>query len=100
MERVIVNAQTRNIKGEKSKNLRKDGIIPAIVYGHLKENLPLKIERKQFLKNMKGHLDSLIFIDLKISGEKEISKTVLIKDIQKNAIKNEIDHIDFMEITV
>lgn len=99
MQRVTLEALTRNVNSEKNKKLRLEGQIPAIVYGHLKENLPVKLDKKLFLKNMKGHLDSLIFIDLKISGDKEASKTVLIKDIQKDAIKNEIDHIDFLEIT-
>jgi ribosomal protein L25 (general stress protein Ctc) len=45
MAHIILNAESRSVTGKEVSRLRKDGIIPAVVYGGpLKEALSVQIE--------------------------------------------------------
>lgn len=98
MAEILLDVLTRDVKKEKNNSLRREGVIPAIVYGHGKENRPIKLTRKDFLKKLHGNIASNIFIDLKIDSEEKPSKTVFIKKVQREVMSREIEHIDFIEI--
>lgn len=90
-----LNATHRKILGKKVKTLKKDGSIPAIVYGHGIKNTPITIDRKLFTKILK-EAGSSALVDLKIS-EKENFK-VLIKDAQLNPVSGDAIHVDFYKV--
>ena len=47
MSDLTLAVQTRTVMGKKVKRLRKDGIVPIVVYGRdLKEALPLQVNKK------------------------------------------------------
>ena len=46
MERVELRAEKRTILGKKVKRLRREGIIPAVLYGHKIESVPLQVEER------------------------------------------------------
>jgi len=87
--------QTREILGKKIKSLRKQGFIPAELYGHGLKNQHLSVPMKEFGKIFKQTGESTL-IKLKIESGKEFN--VLIHDIVKNALTDEISHIDFYSV--
>ncbi len=89
-----LTAQKREILGKKVKNLKKLGLIPAEFYGHGMENFHLSVPAKDFLKIWKQAGESTL-IKLEI-GEKKFN--VLIHDIDKNYLTDEISHIDFYNV--
>lgn len=91
MELVV---QTREILGKKVKALREQGLIPAELYGHGLANFHLSVPKKEFSKLFKEAGESTV-IKLKTEN-KEFN--VLIHDIDKNALTDEISHIDFYAI--
>lgn len=86
-----LTVQTRKILGKKVKALREQGLIPAELYGHGLENFHLTVPRKEFSKIFKEAGESTV-IKLK-TKDKEFN--VLVHDIEKNALTDEINHIDF-----
>lgn len=90
-----LDAGHREILGKKVKTLKKDGSIPAIVYGHGIKNTPITIDRKLFAKILK-EAGSSALVDLKIS-EKDNFK-VLIKDAQLNPVSGDAIHVDFYKV--
>lgn len=86
--------QKREIFEKKVEELRKQGFIPAELYGHGFENLHLSVPAKDFSRVFKEAGESAI-IKLKVE-ENEIN--VLIHDIQKNHLTDEISHIDFYQV--
>ncbi|MCK5156232.1 MAG: 50S ribosomal protein L25 [Spirochaetales bacterium] len=77
-----------------SRRLRKEGKIPAVIYG---KNSPvhISIDAKEFSSKIRSISESgLLTVKM---GKK--SFTVLIKDFQENPLKYELKHIDFFEIT-
>ncbi|MGC9066964.1 MAG: 50S ribosomal protein L25 [Minisyncoccia bacterium] len=98
MSNLILFAFKRTVFGKKVKALRKEGLIPAILYGRKTNPFPLSLNLKEFLDVYKsaGETD---LINLKIKdGDKEETKTVLIQDISYDFINNDPVHIDFYEV--
>ena len=91
-----IQAQKREL-GKKSdiKNLRKDGFVPAVVYGEGKEGLPIYLNYRDFFSVYKKSFGQLVFFDLNIDGE-EIR--TIIKDKQIHPVSRQIIHIDFQEL--
>ncbi len=94
-----LTVQTREILGRKVKIIRKQGFIPAELYGHGFKNLHLTVPAKEFLRVFKESGESTI-IKLKVRNEnkKEEEINVLIYDIQKNPLTDKISHIDFYQV--
>ena len=79
----------------KAKKLRREGYVTGIVFGReMKESVPVKMQKadvERLVKtNKKG---SQIMLD--VDGEK---RNVLIKEIDYNPLKNQVDEIDFQAL--
>lgn len=89
-----LRATKREIVGSAVEDLRKEGLVPAVVYGKGKENLNLAVNKIEFNKIFsKAGENSLI--DLEIEGG---MKNVLAKEVQFHAVTDEPIHIDFYEV--
>jgi large subunit ribosomal protein L25 len=91
-----VNAESRQEVGKKiSKKLRKDGRVPAIIYGGEKESIPISLllsDVKQILKARMGE-NTILRIhrdDLKVDA--------MLKQIQYDYLSDSIIHVDFIRI--
>jgi len=102
MEKVILKAEVRTETGKKAaKDLRKKELIPANVYKAGSGALNLRIASDAFNEVLHTKAGENVIITLKISGEGNIKdKTVLIKEIQREPIKDQILHVDFNEISL
>jgi len=81
--------------GKSVNSLRKEGFIPAELYGHGIANVHLSLNRKDFEKTFKAAGESTV-IKLKVEGGKEVN--VLVHDIQKDSVSDQIVHIDFYQV--
>lgn len=96
MEKTILKATKREAVGKGIKELRKEGLIPAVVYGRGKENINLSVFKIEFDKVIREAGTSQILL-LSVGDEK---KNVLIHDISYNPITSAAQHIDFYEISM
>lgn len=81
-------------KREKGEKLSKD-LLPAIVYGMNFDNISIKINLNEFIKLYEKAGESNL-IELDIEGEKGVR--ALVKDVQRDPIKNTFSHIDFYKV--
>ncbi|PIR44270.1 50S ribosomal protein L25 [Candidatus Wolfebacteria bacterium CG10_big_fil_rev_8_21_14_0_10_31_9] len=86
-----LQVQKRDILGKKVKALRVEGLIPAELYGHGKENSHLSVSSKEFAKVLKEAGESTI-VNLVLGKEKI---PALIHDAQMDSIKQIFNHVDF-----
>ena len=86
-----IEAQKRETLGKKTKHIRKEGKIPAVVFGKDMSSTNISLDYNTFDKVYKesGETD---LIDIKI-GDKKIK--VLIKDVQLDPISGRISHVGF-----
>ena len=91
-DELILMAEPRTIHGKKVKRLRREGIIPGVVYGPVIDNtISVAIERRAFDRFYMQHGHSTIF-KLKWDGGEE---TVLIHEVQIDPVRRDPLHIDF-----
>jgi large subunit ribosomal protein L25 len=87
--------QKRNILGKKVKNLRKQGLVPAIVYGkHIKEPQTIACVKNDLLKVYKA---SGYTTPVELIGD--LDQLVLINSFQLDAISDEIITADFLAVS-
>jgi large subunit ribosomal protein L25 len=92
-------AETREETGKESaKKFRRQGKIPSVLYGHGFQPIPISLEDRAFkalLRHEKG-LHGLV--ELNIAGREDGKHTVVVKEIQRHPLKDEILHVDFQKI--
>ncbi len=88
--------KTRELLGRRVKSLRREGFIPAELYGHNFTNRHLSVPAGEFSKVFKEAGESVI-INLLIDNEKI---PVLIQEVIFNPINDAITHIDFYQINM
>ena len=90
---VTLNTKLRS--DGKANALRREGLVPAIVYGPSMENIPLVIERRD-LHELFSRITRSSRIELSISDHKEAETLdVFVKRVQYNPITDEPIHVDF-----
>ncbi|OGX11650.1 MAG: hypothetical protein A2Y42_03075 [Omnitrophica WOR_2 bacterium GWB2_45_9] len=102
MEEIILEAQIRKDSGTGRVNrLRKQAIIPAVVYGEGRKTLTIQVRSKDFVNLMSAHHGESFVLNLRIKEDlKNEDKAVLIKQVQHNPVTDDIVHIDFNEISL
>jgi large subunit ribosomal protein L25 len=92
MSQPTLSAEERTIAGKKVKNLRKQGLVPAVIYGPaLKETVQVSVNEKIFSKFYQVHGHSTLF-ELSSEGKKY---QVLIRDVQVDPVRRNPIHVDF-----
>jgi len=93
-----LEVQIRNEKGRRVKDLRRQGLIPAELYGKGIENMHLAVKSKDFKNVFKEAGESSIINIVIFDKNKKEEIPVLIHDIQKDYLTDDIIHIDFYRI--
>ena len=75
------------------RRMRKAGNIPAVIYGGKKEILEIALPEKEF-KHFLQHPQKEVTLKLKNTEE-----SVIIQDIQIDAITEQVLHVDFIRVT-
>jgi large subunit ribosomal protein L25 len=93
-EKVTVKAGVRQGRGkEDSKQMRREGMIPAVVYGAGKEAVALSVplsDLAAILRSETGH-NTLFALDIEGEGPSD----VIFQDRQIHPVKNRLIHADF-----
>ncbi len=97
MNQVSLKARQRTDTGKQvAKTLRRDGSLPAVVYGSGEASTPLILDYREFegfLRNTRGES---VVINLEIEGMDD--KKALLRDIQRDYLRNQLLHADFQQI--
>jgi len=101
MERETLMAQFRPEKGKgAARRLRHEGLIPAVVYGHHEDPIPVSLNSQQLTKILRRGARGRSLINLTIDGlgDGSINTTVILKDKQVNPLKQTIIHVDLYRV--
>jgi large subunit ribosomal protein L25 len=95
-EQLTLPAETRDRAGKgASRALRRDGRVPAVIYGSNQEPLSIHVEEKLLAKMLStGHfMNSVVMID---AGGQQVR--TLPKDVQFHPVSSRPAHVDFLRI--
>lgn len=88
-----VETRTKQETGSRAnKRLRDRGLVPAVIYGHKQDVVPVKVNRKEITYHL-NHAAHLFALKL---GDR--SETVLVKDVQYDHLGSEVIHVDFARV--
>ena len=96
---LILKAKIRSVHGRKTEDLRKNGCLPAVLYGPgLKKNLDLEVDYKEFV-NVFQETGRTSFLQLEVEENDGKPRVflVLVNNIQKNPLTLALSHIDFYQ---
>jgi large subunit ribosomal protein L25 len=89
--RPTLAAEPREIIGKKVAGLRRDGRLPAVVFGHGESSESVSIDTHEF-EQLRRHVGSNALIDLSIQGKK--ARPVLVSGIQVHPVNRRPLHVD------
>ena len=95
-DKATIQAQPRTITGKAVKRLRKQGIIPAHVYGHGRPSAAIQIDAHDFARFLATHHGTtLLGLGL---GDGKADDTVVIAHVQHEPRTRAIQHVDFLHV--
>lgn len=88
----VLKAEKREIVGSKVKKLRRDSILPAVIYGTKQESINIQVPTNEFIKVYKttGKENT---IELTVD---EKSYKCKVQDIDVDPVRGEPRHVDFL----
>ena len=95
-QKTKLTVEKRKITGRKVKFLRRDGLLPANIYGKKVKSLAVQLGAKDFLPVLKEAGETGV-VELKVVGE-EKTRPVLIHNVQLHPVDGEPLHIDFYQV--
>ena len=91
-------AKKRDEKGKgAARRARRQGLVPAVVYGKGMAPLPLSVARKDVHKALHTEAGRNVLVELEIDDRKKPILAIP-REIQRDPIKDEYLHIDFMAV--
>jgi large subunit ribosomal protein L25 len=96
MDKIIIEANHREVIGKKVKQLRREGKLPAIIYGKDQTPVPIVLDHKETTRIMRDVSRSSV-LTINVDGE---DFTVLVRDRQREVLSGEFIHVDFLAISM
>ena len=83
-----------------SKRLRRNGLVPAVIYGEGAPAVPISVDHK-VLWDILHHRGRNTIVSLRLGEDRgEDAQTTIIKDLQQHPIRRDILHVDFHRISL
>jgi large subunit ribosomal protein L25 len=93
---VTLTAETGRPKGSsRSRRLRAEGKVPAVVYGLDQEPVAVSVEWHELRRalNTEAGLNALITLD--VDGHQDLT---IVKTLQRDPVRRTVEHVDFLRI--
>lgn len=96
MEKIVLKATKRDVIGKQVKALRREGKLPAVIYGRHTDPININLDaRSATVMLAKATASSLVTID--VEGTEHLA---LVREKQRNYIKNTLLHVDFLAVSL
>lgn len=96
MEKVVLKATKRDVIGKKVGALRRQGKLPAVLYGHRIETTAIMLDAHEGSQTL-SHLTSSSLVTIDLDGKGFLT---LVKEKQRDFIKNRLVHLDFQVVSL
>lgn len=79
-----------------SRRLRRDGRIPAVVYGHGIDPIPVSVDAKELRVALNGEAGSRALLDLRVGSERHLA---VARQLERHPVRHTVTHIDFQVVS-
>ncbi len=95
---LVIKADKRTELGKNaSGRLRRQGLVPAILYGESMDSLPLTLKKKDIIEILKTETGENTIFRVAYDSEE---KDVMIKEVQIHPVTDELLHVDLIQISM
>ena len=96
MEEVSLVAEAGRATGSAAaRRLRAAGKVPAILYGHGTEPLPLAVDRRALRAALHGEAGANTLLRLEVDGDRHLA---LARQLQRQPLNGAVEHVDFVVV--
>jgi len=96
MEKVVLKASKRDVIGKQVKALRREGKLPAVIYGRHTE--PINVSLDAHIANLAlSKVGSSTLVTIDVDGKEY---PALVRERQRNYIKGSLIHVDFLAVSL
>jgi len=99
-ENIVIQAQKRTVKGKQVGALRRQGILPGIIYGRTVkdqiEPIPIQLDLREVSQTIKKLTGSSL-VTLDVEGDKY---PAILREAQRDIIYGTLRHVDFMAVSM
>jgi large subunit ribosomal protein L25 len=96
MEKIVLKAVKRDVVGKKVGALRRQGKLPAVLYGHRIETTPILLDTYEGSQTL-SHLTSSSLVTIDLDGKHYLAQ---VREKQRDFIKNRLVHVDFQIVSL
>ena len=93
---VELTAERRTVQGKQVKQLRRQGWVPGVMYGHGFDPVPLQFEARS-LRQVLSQTGGSQLIRIKVKGQKQPERA-LVREVQRDPIRGTLLHVDFYRV--
>jgi len=96
MKKIILEATRREVTGKKVKALRREGKLPAVLYGHGVDPTPILLDLKETTKTLSS-VGSSTLVTIELDGTEY---NALVRERQRDIIYRTLTHLDFQALSM
>lgn len=97
MSELLLSAETGRMEGTRpSRRLRREGKVPAVVYGLGIDPVTVSVEWPELREVLTTDLGLNALVTLDIEGDQLLA---VVKDLQRHPVRRDVIHVDFMRVT-
>jgi large subunit ribosomal protein L25 len=97
-ERVKIEVQQRESRGSAdARRLRRQGLIPGVLYGRGKSPHPFCVHERELRRALTGPAGLHAILDVVLDGQKTSHASIL-KDYEQDVITGRLAHVDLQEV--
>lgn len=89
-------AEPRTLLGKSVSRLRRDGVLPANIYGRGVTSTAVQLAARDVRTLLQAHgLNTLV--NLQVSGEGQ-PRSVVVRKVQRHPVSHQLEHVDFYQV--
>jgi large subunit ribosomal protein L25 len=96
MEKVVIKATKRDVIGKQVKAMRREGKLPAVIYGRRTEPISISLDAHSASLTL-ARLTSSSLVTVDVDGTEY---PALVREKQRDYIKNRLLHVDFLAVSL
>ncbi|MRR30380.1 50S ribosomal protein L25 [bacterium] len=96
MEKVVISATSRAVKGKKVGALRRAGKLPGVIYGHHVEPIAILMDNRDATRILASVTGSSL-VTINVDGKEYAT---LVREKQRDYVKNALLHVDFLAVSL
>ncbi len=96
MESIVLKATRRDPQGVSAKVMRRQGKLPAVIYGKSVQAIPIALDSREASKVLREVSSSTLLI-IDVDGEQHHT---LVRERQRNYVKGTYIHADFLAVSL